>query len=633
MGLFRGRNRRTVGVLVCLALVAAIAVAVGLWARRAPEVSPLDDGLAAYGNGDWTAAEKKAREQIKRKEDDPTALRLLARSLYRQARDQPAAAIDQRLAENTASAEDYFLRGQAFVRLRQTDSAIQAWRRALKLDPNQVEARTALEATLVRLSRFADAAREAESLAALPGTEALGAFMLGEIHVRTANPGGAAESLARALEHPEQWANRSDPVAVGKLLARSLLELGQPQAARERLRRLTAGDSDPETCWLISRCDLQLSTITDPAIAGRARIYRDAHPMEPEPAPYVGAAQCARCHERNFQAQDRSRHARTYLGKREITHLPYLRQAVADPANPEVVHTFSTTEQGVFADTKVKDQVFHTIVDYAFGSGDRGLSLVGHDRDGTFFEYRLSHYAEPVGWDVTSGHPRELDIPAAVYQGLALSADEVRDCMNCHNTHPYAILSGQGPEAADRAIGCERCHGPGANHLLAVDQKHDDLAIARPSLESGAPIVGLCAQCHSPRKERVQLSPGSPESIRFQGATLAWSRCFTESGNRLDCVTCHDPHRDVEKSAHWYESRCLSCHSSADAPVETSTGRPDSAADRARTPCPVQPARDCLACHMPRRKTPVAHALFTDHFIRVHKASDLATEAPAQGAH
>jgi hypothetical protein len=36
---------------------------------------------------------------------------------------------------------------------------------------------------------------------------------------------------------------------------------------------------------------------------------------------------------------------------------------------------------------------------------------------------------------------------------------------------------------------------------------------------------------------------------------------------------------------------------------------------------------------MPRRKTPVAHAHFTDHFIRVHKASDLATEAPGEGAH
>ena len=54
--------------------------------------------------------------------------------------------------------------------------------------------------------------------------------------------------------------------------------------------------------------------------------------------------------------------------------------------------------------TRVDGQVYRTIVDYAFGSGDRGVTMVGHDQEGRSFEYRLSFYHGRVGWDVTTGH-------------------------------------------------------------------------------------------------------------------------------------------------------------------------------------------------------------------------------------
>ena len=51
-----------------------------------------------------------------------------------------------------------------------------------------------------------------------------------------------------------------------------------------------------------------------------------------------------------------------------------------------------------------------TIVDHAFGTGDRGLDLVGHNEKNHLFESRLSYYSDPGAWDVTSGqaaHPEE----------------------------------------------------------------------------------------------------------------------------------------------------------------------------------------------------------------------------------
>ncbi len=621
------RILRLFATLACLVALAGATATTLWWARGMPPADPLGAAIAAYERRDWPAAERAARTQLKLNHQDLRALRLLARALYRQANDQTAATIDQRLDENTAMPEDYFLRGQAFARGGQTDSAIMAWQRAVERDGHHLEARLALEEIFFRNDRLSNAERVAESLAAEPGKEALGEVALGQVHAQWGNPAGAAQALERALKHPEQWDQTADSHRLRRLLARSLLQLSEPARARTVLTSMPESANDPEIAWLLSRSDLQQGIPSPDQRVALARAYRALHLVEPEPAPFVGEGRCALCHKQTYQTQHKSRHARTYLPPQQFSRVPFPATPIADPANPQVNHTFKTTGAGIKVDTTVGNHVYQTIVDYAFGSGDRGLTLVGHDSGGQSFEFRLSYYAKPIGWDVTSGHPRDSDLPAAIYQGLAVSADEIRNCMDCHNTHPYAILTGKGPEASDRAIGCERCHGPGGNHLNAVAAKSADLAIARPSLATGAPVVGLCSECHSPRHRSTKLSPGSPDSVRFQGATFTWSRCYSESANALDCVTCHDPHRDVEKSAAWYESRCLECHSAAG--TGKAKARAPTVAQRAsNTFCPVQPKSGCIACHMPKRKTPMAHALFTDHFIRVHPAADLAADAP-----
>ena len=140
-------------------------------------------------------------------------------------------------------------------------------------------------------------------------------------------------------------------------------------------------------------------------------------------------------------------------------------------------------------------------------------------------------------------------------------------------------------------------------------------------LVSGASVVKICAQCHSPRGKTVV--PDDPSSVRFQGTTLTWSRCYTESKDRLDCATCHDPHRNVSTTASRYEAKCLLCHASGQ------TEEASNAKERLRrfdlteaphaTICPVNPATGCISCHMPTVKGVIPHSPFTDHFIRVHR--------------
>jgi formate-dependent nitrite reductase cytochrome c552 subunit len=200
------------------------------------------------------------------------------------------------------------------------------------------------------------------------------------------------------------------------------------------------------------------------------------------------------------------------------------------------------------------------------------------------------------------------------------SRDALRRCLNCHTTNFRAALLRLGPEAADRGIGCERCHGPGGNHLAAIDLGFSDPAVGRFKTSSEARVMALCAQCHGTRG-RLIPDDNPALTVRFQATTLTWSKCYAESREALGCLTCHSPHRDAsDRSASFYESRCRACHASEAKLLPSATGR------RARTPalpegarravCPINPTRDCLNCHMPPVRGAVPHTTFTEHHIR-----------------
>ena len=127
------RRGRVAGVLV-VSILAVGGLLGWSWWRGAGVSSPLRPGILAYDAQDWPAAEKVARGRLKTHRDDAEAMRLLARSLLRQGRDQTALTIHTRLPDSLMTAEDYFLRGQALVRLGQRERGILAWRQALGKD-------------------------------------------------------------------------------------------------------------------------------------------------------------------------------------------------------------------------------------------------------------------------------------------------------------------------------------------------------------------------------------------------------------------------------------------------------------------------------------------------------------------
>jgi hypothetical protein len=417
------------------------------------------------------------------------------------------------------------------------------------------------------------------------------------------------------------------------LLARSLLKTRRPAEARQLLENILVSGPDAEASWLLGRSFIQehdwdrAAPLLEPGAS-----FRALEPLEFEPAPYVGAARCAACHSEIYRSLLASKHATTFSRPHDLDKLALPPNPVPDPGNPEVTHEFKRSGGSLQVETRAGLEVQRAVIDYAFGSRDQFMTFVGRDDQGRSRMLRISHYDSPrgSGWDLSTGLPQRPENPHEYLGTNLLEGDGVMRCLFCHTTNSRAVLDQAGPEAADRAIGCEKCHGPGGHHAAAVEAGFPDLAILDPARLPGPAVSKTCGQCHDLHDTSVITAPrGDPVWYRFQSLALTWSRCYTESDGALTCVTCHDPHAGGDMPAPRRIAQCLSCHGPEPSPASAATTSPSArpprtnlsrqttSSKKARTTCPVDPVQGCIECHMPSAWQQSTHSVKTDHFIRV----------------
>ena len=208
---------------------------IGLWrVRSRAAVGLVTQGTSAYSRGDWDRAAALARQRLKAAPDDGEALRLTARAMARQDRDQQAIAIYSRLDLRLMTPEDYFLLGRASARTGQDESALKCLKAAQAVEPDRPETLDALAEIYFRKDLHAAAEETAVRLAKQPGWEARGQLMLGIFRSALNDPAGAVLALRRAFElDPTGSAAAPAPAAAfRKLLVRSLLRTEKPAEAR-----------------------------------------------------------------------------------------------------------------------------------------------------------------------------------------------------------------------------------------------------------------------------------------------------------------------------------------------------------------------------------------------------------------
>jgi cytochrome c-type biogenesis protein CcmH/NrfG len=584
---------------------------------------------SAYARRDWRLAAERARSVLKQSPGDRESLRLLARTIAREGKASDALDFYANLGPDGMEAEDLFLVGKCLLGQQHIEAGQNALTMALDRDPKHAESLNALVELGLKSKDLLEAAGRAERLAAIPSWEVRGSILLGKARMVLADHAKAAAAFERALRlDPELRGTDEAPITVRKNLVRSFLAVGKPTEARTQLERIGIGGNDPEVFWLLSRAMLQQRQVDAATKAlERAGSFGRDHPETAEPALFVGSAKCTGCHTDICRSQKNSHHAQSIRTGDQLKEWALPPSPVKDPYNPDVTHTLAHEDGRVVLTSRVGDQTLRAFVDYVMGSGNRARTPVGRDESGAMRELRISYYSDAAPWDLTTGHTEKPEDSHA-YLGMPQSADKVRRCLACHTTTTPSVAQATNAKTPPVGVSCERCHGPGGNHLDAIAVGFPVPAIGQPRLSTPEQVVQLCGQCHSP--PNPVIAPTDPLAVRLQAATFPWSRCYTETKNGLSCITCHDPHKNVETARAANEAVCLACHTAAPPSSSSSATELASKPDRRhaaslpagakRVVCPVEPARDCIRCHMPVVTTPLGHAQrFTDHYIRVHR--------------
>jgi hypothetical protein len=484
-----------------------------------------------------------------------------------------------------------------------------------------------------------EAAATAERLAHQPSWEARGFLLLGEIRVQLDDRQGTVDALRRGLElDPGASGALHPPSYFRKLLARSLLALGRPVEARQALEAIGVSNAvasvDGEAEWLKSRAWLQEGKLPEAEGAlTLAGSFRAANPLIPEPSPFAGEASCVSCHPKESRSHEQSRHARTLHHDRGLLELPIPDRPLTDPDDSKVTHTFRRDNERVKVETRAGDKVYQVVVDYAFGVSDGYTTMIGRDDEQSYRIMRLSSYHDSggVAWGRTALAVSDSNAAPSVRGEPIAVRDGVVRCLYCHVTNHRDFRdppaeTGVSPAAADRGIGCERCHGPGENHLKAIQAGFRDNSIVNPGIRGAGSIGELCANCHIVGAiADIRRGAEEPRHVRSPGLTFTFSRCFSESDGRMSCLTCHDAHRDIRESPSFYEAKCLACHASQAVAREPTAAAPPGSTPIGRkqaSACPVNPAAKCLDCHMPKVPMADLHRGLTDHYIRVRDRSE-----------
>lgn len=348
---------------------------------------------------------------------------------------------------------------------------------------------------------------------------------------------------------------------------------------------------------------------------------------------YLGSKACAECHE-EISASYNSHPMANSLW--QVSAAPALENFDETAFSPDGRHHYSVekTADGFLHHERLTDDSGETLydqserVDYAVGSGAQGRSYL-IDRSGLLFQSPISWYSEAHRWDLSPGY----ELPRHSRFDRRIQAE----CVNCHagriNTKRGSDRRfGQSP-FFELSIGCERCHGPGEEHVAYWrDLEHGDKTdpVVNPASLDASRRNDVCAQCHLKGKGRIphkgyEVTDFRPGQRLEETCTIlieAWnpsakhsavpvsqveqlrtSACFLGSGGKMGCITCHEVH-PASGQPRSYRAKCLDCHQDKGCSVPV--------AERIQ----LEPQDSCVHCHMPSKAgSQIPHTAHTNHQI------------------
>jgi len=348
-------------------------------------------------------------------------------------------------------------------------------------------------------------------------------------------------------------------------------------------------ESSPESWNLVAFIrSLRLPTPQEAVV--QERVSSSAH--------YVGSASCQKCH-----AEIYKRWKKTPMAN-----------IVRDPRlHPDAI----------IPDLKTNHVAPFTVNQVAFVYGSkwkqRYFTKIGDD-----------YYPLPVQWDVGNKKWLKYHVPdtGADWWAAYFPSDNMRrptgpTCDGCHAVN-YDIHTKQ---VSEWNVGCERCHGPGSEHVVRPTSTN----ILNPAEMDDVASDDTCIQCHSQGRPRAGLIDGKAydwpvgyhvglhlaDYWKLEDITLGQTDFFhypdgTAHKNRMQgndfvqsamylhgvtCASCHDVHgtgnyAQLRKPA---EKLCLDCHGPGSPNGPHGTTLEEHTHHKAGSA-----GSQCIACHMPK---------------------------------
>ncbi|MHC0439204.1 cytochrome c3 family protein [Flavobacterium sp. 3-210] len=367
--------------------------------------------------------------------------------------------------------------------------------------------------------------------------------------------------------------------------------------------------------------------------------------IDPRGTDYAGSESCIQCHQTQYDMALKSSHFKATA--------PAISENVLgdfDKGN----HTFIYDKDTKLVMEKRGDSLFQVLYkngkevqahkfEIVFGTKHAQTSV--YWRENNTYELPISYYNSINNWATSPGFPADKPY---------FDRMVVKDCYSCHASNASSRSVNQNSaeknmmsmdvediikkETIVYGIDCERCHGPAKKHV-EFHLKNPNVKIAN-SITSFKNLnkqqrLDACALCHAGNdgmklKSRFDFKPGDDLS-EFYRATrsiidtaqfdvhgnqfrlMAQSKCFINS-EKMDCITCHNPHENASKNMASYSKICISCHQGLKHNEQTQKIMPEKLM-----------ATSCVECHMPKKASGAikfqlsSSKQLSEYILRTHK--------------
>jgi predicted CXXCH cytochrome family protein len=362
-------------------------------------------------------------------------------------------------------------------------------------------------------------------------------------------------------------------------------------------------EQDDTDAWKLVLFVRSIAGLTPPERSQQAAALKSAH--------YVGSAACQKCHEKIYEHWKRTPMANVVRDPRE---------------HPEVIIPDLATNN-------VSKKFTNADVAFVYGSiwKQRYFTKIGDD-----------YFPEPAQWDVTNHVWKPYFVAKGTdwwepfYPPDNMQRPTGPTCDGCHSVD-YNIHTKQ---VAEWNVGCERCHGPGSEHIEHATRGN----ILNPSRMDYVIANDTCIQCHSQgrpltnpmegnyydwpvgyhvgqnlanfwqledhklgEQSFTHFADGTAHKNRMQGNDFVQSVMYRRG---VTCFDCHDVHGtdNYAQLRKPVDKICLDCHQPG------SRNGPRTATLEEHTHHKTgSTGSQCVACHMPKIEVTIPDVFVSAH--------------------